>query len=386
MSISIADILFVIVIFQLFFISIFLYTHNKGRLLSNRLLATFFLCVSLNLVDSFFALQKVYLLNPSFAGWGSCLPLLFGPLLYLYARSVLYKEFWLAGKQWIHFLPFLMCFLVTEAGFLLQPREMKLTILNAVIERKLPMYVYWVSVFIFLQFFAYIFVSFVLIRQYKRIAENNFSDRQRTNVSWLFSTIAFFTVCMLMAALNGFIGLTPLASYYYLFLFLIVVFVFIFINRVLLKALRSPEIFLLTEDVGNISENKPVSNTALYSGSSLTTETKNELLKSLQQCMEIKKPYLEPELNLRQLADLLSVKPKALSQVINEVLHQNFFEFVNSYRIEEAKRLLKNPADKKITVLEVLYESGFNSKSSFNTLFKKQTGLTPGEFKRKNQH
>jgi AraC-like DNA-binding protein len=55
---------------------------------------------------------------------------------------------------------------------------------------------------------------------------------------------------------------------------------------------------------------------------------------------------------------------------------------VNRYRIEEAKRLLTNPPDKKITVLEVLYEVGFNSKSSFNTLFKKYTGLTPSEFKK----
>jgi AraC-like DNA-binding protein len=184
--------------------------------------------------------------------------------------------------------------------------------------------------------------------------------------------------------LNGFIGLTPLASYYYVFLFLIVVLVFVFINCVLLKALRTPEIILLMEETSNVSDNKHVSPIAQYSASSLTTETKNELLKSLQQFMELKKPYLEPELNLQQLAEMLSVKPKALSQVINEVLQQNFFEFVNSYRIEEAKRLLTNPVDKKITILEVLYDAGFNSKSSFNTLFKKQTGLTPGEFKRKN--
>ena len=72
--------------------------------------------------------------------------------------------------------------------------------------------------------------------------------------------------------------------------------------------------------------------------------------------------------------------------MINETVGQNFFDFVNRYRIEEAKKLLANPADKKITVLEVLYEVGFNSKSSFNTLFKKHTGLTPSEFKKKNMN
>ncbi len=79
----------------------------------------------------------------------------------------------------------------------------------------------------------------------------------------------------------------------------------------------------------------------------------------------------------------MKLRPKLLSQAINEGLGKNFFEFINRYRIEEAKRLLTDPADKKITVLEVLYQVGFNSKSSFNTVFKKQTGLTPSEFKKK---
>jgi YesN/AraC family two-component response regulator len=101
--------------------------------------------------------------------------------------------------------------------------------------------------------------------------------------------------------------------------------------------------------------------------------------------MRTRRPWLEPELSLDQLSAQLSVKPRMLSQLINETLNQNFFDFVNRYRIEEAKRLLTNPVDKKITVLEVLYEVGFNSKSSFNTLFKKYTGLTPSEFKKQHR-
>ena len=89
------------------------------------------------------------------------------------------------------------------------------------------------------------------------------------------------------------------------------------------------------------------------------------------------------ELTLDQLAGQLSMKAKLLSQVINEVLGQNFFDFINRYRIQEARRLLTNPVDPKVTVLEILYEVGFNSKSSFNTLFKKYTGLTPTEFRRR---
>src|SRR6266498_1011760 len=99
--------------------------------------------------------------------------------------------------------------------------------------------------------------------------------------------------------------------------------------------------------------------------------------------MRKEKSYLQSELSLNQLAAELSVKPKILSQIINEKLGQNFFDFINTYRIEEAKRLLVEHEDPKITVLEILYEVGFNSKSSFNTVFKKNTGLTPSDFKKK---
>jgi AraC-like DNA-binding protein len=88
------------------------------------------------------------------------------------------------------------------------------------------------------------------------------------------------------------------------------------------------------------------------------------MLENLNLHMRTRKPYLEPELTLDQLAAQMYMKPKLLSQLINESLGQNFFDFVNRYRIEEAKKFLTNPQDKKITVLEVLYEVGFNSKSS----------------------
>jgi AraC-like DNA-binding protein len=124
--------------------------------------------------------------------------------------------------------------------------------------------------------------------------------------------------------------------------------------------------------------------TARYAASPLQDDEKKSILAKLLLHMQSQRPYLEPELTLDDLAAQIGVKPKLLSQVINELLQKNFFEFINHYRIEEAKRLLTNPKDKKITVLEVMYEVGFNSKSSFNTLFKKLTGLTPGEFKKNN--
>jgi AraC-like DNA-binding protein len=109
------------------------------------------------------------------------------------------------------------------------------------------------------------------------------------------------------------------------------------------------------------------------------------LAQRLRLFMQTEKPWLNPDLSLEELAVAVGQKPKMLSIVINETLGQNFFDFINHYRVDEAKRLLTNPVDEKITVLEVLYAVGFNSKSSFNTLFKKYTGLTPTEFRRQQE-
>ncbi|HEX4849272.1 MAG TPA: AraC family transcriptional regulator [Puia sp.] len=379
MNFNFSDILYVLVIFQLLFISLFLFTHPKGRKISNALLGAFFMAICLNLVDSFLLLKKVYFSFPELSTWSSCFPLLFGPLLYLYSQSVLYTSFRFTPKKWLHFTPFLICFLLTETAWLTTSREFKLTLMNNLLERKLPAYLYWTTSIIFLQFFVYVLASFRLINRFKKVAGDHFSDRQRMDITWLSSTILFFTICMLLSALNGFSSLTPWAGYFFLVFSIIVALIFIFINRILLKALQKPEIFALINEDESGSGRSP----ARYQHSTLTEGDGKKILEKLKRHMVEKRPYLEPELTLEQLATQLEVKPKLLSQVINEMQNQNFFDFINRYRIEEAKSLLAHPKDKKITVLEVLYEVGFNSKSSFNTLFKKHTGLTPSEFKKK---
>ncbi|HRI19938.1 MAG TPA: helix-turn-helix domain-containing protein, partial [Panacibacter sp.] len=175
--------------------------------------------------------------------------------------------------------------------------------------------------------------------------------------------------------------LTRLVEYYYLSLTIVIAAIFIFINRVLFNALKRPEIFSWIEpDELKQALPEPEKNISTLH----TNDADKKSLDLLLLYMQTKKPFLEPELNVESLAIQVSLKPKELSRLINENLNQNFFDFVNRYRIDEAKRLLTNPADKKITVLEVLYEVGFNSKSSFNTLFKKYTGVTPSEFKKQN--
>lgn len=120
-------------------------------------------------------------------------------------------------------------------------------------------------------------------------------------------------------------------------------------------------------------------------GVALTGKGKdNEEVKQISRIREFmvaEQPYLDPELTIKTMADQLDMEVRELSLLINTYFKQNFYDFLNQYRIEKAKELLKDPQNKKLTILEILFSVGFNSKSSFNTSFKKLSGLTPTEYR-----
>ena len=115
--------------------------------------------------------------------------------------------------------------------------------------------------------------------------------------------------------------------------------------------------------------------------SGLDENNKKRYQKKLLQLFENEKPYLDPSLQLADLAKRMSIPMRYMSQIINEQFNINFYDFINQYRIQESKQFLINGNTEKKTILEILYQSGFNSKSVFNTAFKKHTGKTPSEFK-----
>jgi AraC-like DNA-binding protein len=96
--------------------------------------------------------------------------------------------------------------------------------------------------------------------------------------------------------------------------------------------------------------------------------------------MATHKPYLIPDFDLLKLSELANLSPKTTSHIINHDLNTNFYEFVNMHRVEEFKRRLKQDDHNGFTLLAHAYESGFNSKSTFNHVFKKYTGQTPREY------
>lgn len=132
--------------------------------------------------------------------------------------------------------------------------------------------------------------------------------------------------------------------------------------------MRNPELFT------RVNEKSSIANKAIENGAQL-----EEDIDALYQYMERHKPYLEESLTLQDLSTKTNIPAKRLSYLINQKIGKHFFDFINDYRIEDSKKLLQ---ESELTIQQIMYEVGFNSKSSFNTAFKKSTSQTPSGFRK----
>lgn len=132
------------------------------------------------------------------------------------------------------------------------------------------------------------------------------------------------------------------------------------------------------------STNTPAPKHKKYKKSSLSSKESSYYYQQLLTLIESKQPFLQPNLSLRDLAQMLELHPNKLSELLNDKIGKNFSEFVNYYRVERFKKLATLPENSHLSILGLAYESGFNSKTSFNTFFKKETGMTPKAYLKQN--
>lgn len=371
MNYTISGLLSFLVAFQLFFVAIYLFTHNKGNKRNNRLLGTVFLLFSISLGDLILRVTGVempfaalYLVDDGFF-------FLYGPLLYFYVQGVVYSDFKFKYKHCIHLAlyAFYMGFLVYLI-ILLEPEDQN-QIAAQIYTADLPDWMFVVGLLIHVNILIYLWFSWRTVSIYRSIIKDKFSSIDGINLGWLNFMIRAFTGVVIIALIHNIIPVLGNIYFHYSSLIALLIFSFFFINRVLMKALNQPEIF------SGIAMNELTK----YSGSNLQQEEVSINKTRLIQLMSIEKLFLNPDLSIKELADKMDISTKILSQVINQGFSQNFFDFVNTYRCEEVKNILLSPDD-KVTILEALYQGGFNSKSSFNKEFKKLTGQTPTEFKK----
>jgi AraC-like DNA-binding protein len=368
---TITDIIAIITVFQLILFALFLLVGKKDRGLDKTALA-FFLSANGFFILNFLAFRYSkeiipYTINLFFIG--STFGFLFGPLLYLYTKAVNSRDFKVTEKDILHFIPFIIAFILTLVRFQFQNYETKTELLHTGLYGATGAVIY--LALMHTTILLYLLKAFLIVIQKNQSLKGYYSSLEKINYDWLKLVVSAFFIMWIVDIINiaaSWMGINSAASQE-LLTFISLFINFVFANLLILKNLRLPE----TESDAEIHK---------YEKSPLTLQTKTEILSRLEKLMTQEKLFLNSSLNLGEVAQKLSVVPRYLSQVINELKEQNFYDYVNGYRIDEAKKTLSDPAHNSEKILSVLYDCGFNSKSVFNTVFKKNTGITPSEFRR----
>lgn len=381
MEFTLTDVITILIFFQSSLFSIYLFTLSRSKKISNRLIAFFIFLLGINVFDNLLT-KSLYLDFPQLAFIINCTAALIAPLIFLYIKSVAFKNFKLKRSDFFHLAFFIALVIWTILVFHIRSPEEKARIVRTTFSQLSLNYTLLILA-LHLQTIYYYIASLKVINRYKQIVKENFSDANRITLSWLREIIIAFLVIVTISTLETVIhyftshrsnfNTLPLIFASYLF----------FVNWIIYKALKTPQIFTGVDSrIPLVKEiHKEKSSEAILSDKLLGTSPLNDLLSRLIRFIEKEKPYRDSMLSIKQLADQLDVPVRDLSLLINNVLNQNFFDFINQHRINEACELLKDPAFKRTTILEIMYEVGFNSKSSFNTAFKKYTGQTPTEYR-----
>ncbi|MCG8329999.1 MAG: helix-turn-helix domain-containing protein [Chitinophagales bacterium] len=285
----------------------------------------------------------------------------YGPLLYLYiCRLVGVKEIrkWQLG---LHFVPAALHLLILSY-YLFESREVYMQRLVSSNLIELP-YVVWLALG---HLAVYLVLGYVLFRSHAQKGRFEFG-KQYLN-SFFFTATACWA-SWLYAALSNYTGLVPSFTFFNYNLAWVALSFSTFILAYF--AMSKPEVF----------RNNPALNR--YKDSPLSQRELNLLEQQLIGLMAKDKPYLIPQLNQQQLAKQMKIAPRDLSRLINERFGQNYFDFINSYRVAEFKRLSSLPKYQHLSLLGKAYEAGFNSKTTFHNAVKKHTGMTPSQFVKK---
>lgn len=231
-------------------------------------------------------------------------------------------------------------------------------------------------ILILIQALFYTGLSYITIRRHQRKIQQFSSNTEGIDLNWLeYIILVLFMVNIIYVIYNLFYDPKSL-NFFINTVFLLVIYL------VGYYSLKQKEIYPLEEkqreELISIDEDK---DSEEVKRKLISDEELFKIKTALENLMDAQKPYLDSELNLIRLAEMLSVSTHHLSYVINTGFGKNFFQYVNEFRVDHAKKLLKE-SNSKLSILGIAYESGFNSKTSFNTTFKKLTGQTPSEFRK----
>jgi len=302
------------------------------------------------------------------------------PLIYLYVKSITTSNFKFKKTYWWHFsLAFLYVFyrLSIYTYDALQPgfHETQNGILKIELDEA-----YWQPIMGYVEtpfMLMYLAFTFQLFYSYRKKIIQYFSNTYKLELNWILSFLILFSLLFLYGTIQDIIGSRFMDLGYeqrwWLNLTMAIVTLYVgvkgyFTDTTKLNKLDfsfSPKTIGIPEDANVFDEEKTIS---------------EKDITVVKQLMENEKVYLNPELNLSDLAKMANMSRGQLSEIVNTAFEKNFNDFVNGYRVEAFKDMLKEEKHKQLSLLGIAQECGFNSKATFNRVFKKLTDLSPTEY------
>ncbi len=310
--------------------------------------------------------------------------------IYFYSKALTTQGFKFTAQESLHLIPFgiytliMLPFFFSDSTTKIESLSWQPFTIIWAIER-----IFWVVVFLF-----YFRASFRVIKHHQKRIKDRFSNLEKVKLNWLRNLLIMFMVVW-FAALLRFLTAYGKVGYENKIIvpFLLCLIIFVIAGY----ALRQPDIFSdrwdnainekkqIPENVVPIGINpqkkSPKISHPKYEYSNLDQQDIASHKENLNNYLEQEKPYKNSDLKLGDLADHLGMPSYQLSQVINIGYQQNFYDLINSLRIKDAKRMLTDSSTQNNKIIGIAFDVGFNSKSTFNSAFKKHTGMTPTQFK-----
>jgi len=331
-------------------------------------------------------------------------PLTFGPFLWLYIKSLIGDIIRFDSKSFWHFLPFI---LVTFYQIIF---DKTITLPGKPEIEPITSYDEFIILFNFLSLTYYSLISIFRLKKHGHNVLNHFSELpSQVTLKWLYWIVAWFVITYLLPFIASLLSLSILfqTHSYYLTIFVFILSFFgLKQTNVFKEANFSPlpnvpvaecelaknevnENVEVTPDESLISKisapsqhEKNAQDKIKYERSGLTQDRSSMYLSRLEDYMLSEKPYLDADLTIEKLSKQISIPRHYLTQIISEQLDKNFYLFVNEYRVNTVKKYINDSENHPLTMLDIAYMSGFNSKSTFNLVFKKLTKMTPSQYKK----
>jgi len=346
------------------FLSIILFT-KKGKSQADVILAIWLFFIGFHLSVFYIHITGQYLKFPYFLGFEIPLPLIHGPFLYLYTRSLTSQNN--RRVHWaVHFLPFILAIGLLFKFFLLSfDKKIEVYIDAGAGFENILKCIYLATL---LSGMIYVIFSLSLLKKYYVYISDQFSDLERINLNWLRYLILGIGVIWLSVFFGNDISTFTIIDLFILFIG------YFGVKQVGVFTNSNNQLI-----AGNADETvvEKVVEKVKYQSSTADETLLLKIHENLLALMQQEKLYKDPELNLNELAQRLNVNPNTLSQVINSIENKNFFDYINEQRIAEFLAIVVLPENSRFTLLSLAFEVGFNSKTSFNRNFKSTTGQTP---------